>query len=72
MTLEAGDEVSFDAPRRLFGELEAGVICGVGFDLDLEGERILCLLPDELERPTMTLVQSWYSEFDAPRGEESE
>ena len=72
MTLEAGDEVSFDAPRRLFGELEAGVICGVGFDLDLEGERILCLRPEELERPTMTLVQSWYSEFDASRGEQSE
>jgi hypothetical protein len=71
MTIETGNEVSFDAPRRLFGETEQGVICGLGYDLDLTGERILCLRSEKLERPTMTLVQSWYSEFDAPRGGES-
>ncbi len=63
MKIDVGDDVSFDAPRRLFGELELGLICGVGFDLGLEGKRILCLRPEEVERPTMTLVQSWYAEF---------
>jgi Tol biopolymer transport system component len=72
MTVDVGDEVSFDAPRKLFGELEAGLICGLGYDIDLEGERILCLVPEEVEQPTMTLVQSWYSEFAMSGGEEAE
>ena len=69
MEIEAGDEVTFDAPRRLFSENDQGLITGLGYDVDREGERILCLRPERLERPTMTLVQGWYSEFEpAPGG----
>ena len=64
MGIETGDEVSFDAPRRLFGEREQGVICGLGYDLDLTGERILCLRSEEVARSSITLVQSWYAEFE--------
>ena len=72
MAIETGDEVSFDAPRRLFSEGEQGLICGLGYDIDAKGERILCLRSESNELPTATLVQSWYSEFDARREAGSE
>jgi Tol biopolymer transport system component len=64
MAIETGDEVSFDAPQRLFTEGVGGVICGLGFDLDPDGQRILCLRGEKDEQPTMTLVENWFSEFE--------